>query len=267
MPPCPKPGARCDRVAATRARPRFRTRSTRSPRKREEERASPRARESSARQDHRPRRPGAKPGPTPPNRTRTERLRGARVHLPHLRAVAGRPSGRRLGAVRRRAQRCARRIPRRAASRRRASAGRARQLTEAFTRADQFQESYKAAHPDYEAKIKAIDLSKYGVVVEDGVIVKVPHQFIGLQRLLLRAGEAGPGILDYLAEPANQAHLDRLLDKRTTPGRTCSKRGAKSSTPRRPRPSSRRNRLLVQPLNPPQPRRRLRAPEPVRPHR
>lgn len=91
-----------------------------------------------------------------------------------------------------------------------------REVKAAFTRADSFQKSFQAEHPDYETKLKSLDLTQYGVVVEDGVIVKAPHQFIGVQRLLLRAGEAGPGILYYLADHPDD--VARLLDRRTTPG-------------------------------------------------
>lgn len=90
-----------------------------------------------------------------------------------------------------------------------------RQTTDAFARADQHQKTFIETHPDYEEKLKGLDLKQYGVEVVDGVIVKAPQQFIGLQRLLLRAGEAGPGILYYLADHPDD--VARLLDRTTGP--------------------------------------------------
>lgn len=109
-----------------------------------------------------------------------------------------------------------------------------RAITDAFARADQHQKTFKADHPDYETKLQSLDLRKYGVEVVDGVIVKAPQQFIGLQRLLLRAGEAGPGILYYLAD--HPEDVARLLDRSTGPGDLLElwgevKYAAKASTP------------------------------------
>lgn len=91
-----------------------------------------------------------------------------------------------------------------------------RAVTETFAKVATYQDTFKAAHPDYEAKLKSLDLAQYGVVTENGVIVQAPHQFIGLQRLLLRAGEAGPGILYYLAD--HPEDVARLLNPQTAPG-------------------------------------------------
>lgn len=83
----------------------------------------------------------------------------------------------------------------------------------ALEQSQQHQADWVATHPDHVEKLKKIDLSPFGVVVEDGQIVDAPPQFATLQRLILNAGQAGPAINEYIAD--NPAELARLMTART----------------------------------------------------
>lgn len=78
---------------------------------------------------------------------------------------------------------------------------------EAFTSATAHEAAFKIDHPDYDTKLAAFELP--GVEVVDGQVVRATAQYLGVQRLLLRAGKDAPAILYFLADHHDDA--TRLL--------------------------------------------------------